>query len=84
MILEIRKDVAGKKKSFAAFQWSLSHELLTAKLHAYLPDISSLSSLQDFLLNFKQRKKVESFFGYWENILSGVCKLLPWAHFYSL
>ena len=50
----------------------LSHNLLIAKLHAYGLDIDSLNILQDYLCNCKQRTKVDSFYSFWEEVLSGV------------
>ena len=48
--------------------------MLIAKLHAYGLDIDSLNILQDYLSNRKQRTKVDSFYSYWEAILSGVAQ----------
>ena len=50
----------------------LSHDLLIAKLHACSLDLASLKILQDYLINGKQRTKVDSFYSSWEKILSGV------------
>ena len=41
-------------------------------MHAYSFAISSLNLLQNYLSNYKERTKVESFFNFWEYILSGV------------
>ena len=40
----------------------LFHDLKIAKLHPYDVVMSSLNLLQDYLLNRKQRTKVDSFF----------------------
>ena len=50
----------------------LSHDLLIAKLHACGLDLALLNILQDYLINGKQRTKVDSFYSSWEKILSGV------------
>ena len=50
----------------------LSHDLLIPKLHAYGLDLASLKILQDYLINRKQRTKVDSFYSSWEKILSVV------------
>ena len=50
----------------------LSHDLLIAKLHASGLDLALLNILQDYLINGKQRTKVDSFYSSWEKILSGV------------
>ena len=49
----------------------LSHDLLIAKLHAYGLDIDSFN-IQDYLSNRKQRTNVDSFYGSWEAVFSGV------------
>ena len=50
----------------------LNHELLIAKLHAYGLSLSSLKLVDDYLLNRKQRAKVNSKFSSWADILKGV------------
>ena len=50
----------------------LSRDLLIVKLHAHGLHIDSLNIPQDYLINRKQRTKVDSFYGSWEAILSGV------------
>ena len=50
----------------------LSHNFLTAKLHTYRTDLSSLKLLQDYISNLWQRTKVVSKFSSWKKIISGV------------
>ena len=50
----------------------LSHNFLTAKLHTYGTDLSSLKLLQDYISNLWQRTKVVSKFSSWKKIISGV------------
>ena len=50
----------------------LSHDLLIAKFHAFGLDIDSLSILQGYFSNGKQRTKVDSVYSFWGAILSGV------------
>ena len=50
----------------------LSYDLLIAKLHAFGLDKYSLSILQGYFSNGKQRTKVDSVYSFWEAILSGV------------
>ena len=75
MMLETWKAATDKKKATnnlsKAFD-CLSHDLLIAKLHAYGLDLASLKILRDYLINRKQRTKVDSFYSSWEKILSGV------------
>ena len=76
---EIWKGATDNNKAFGALLTELSkaidclsHDLLTAKLHAYDLDIDSLNILQDYLSNRKERTKVDSFYSSLEAILSGV------------
>ena len=62
----------GFKKSFGALLTDLSkafdclnHEPLIAKLHAYSLSLSSLKLVHDYLLNRKQRNKVNSKYSPW-------------------
>ena len=78
-MLEIWKEATDNNKAFGALLTNLSkafdclsHDLVIAKLHAYVIDIDSLNILQDYLSNRKQRAKVDSFYSSWEAILSGV------------
>ena len=48
----------------------LSHELLLAKLHAYV--FAALRLIHSYLTNRKQRTKVNSSYSSWEEILFGV------------
>ena len=73
------KKVVYSNKAFGALLTDLSkafdcicHDLQFAKLHAYGLSLSTLKMIQDFLLNQKQRTKIESFYSTWENIRSGV------------
>ena len=50
----------------------LSHELLLAKLHAYAFSFAALRLIHSYLTNRKQRTKVNSSYGSWEEILYGV------------
>ena len=50
----------------------LSYDLLIAKLHEFDLDKYSLSILQGYFSNGKQRTKVDSVYSFWEAILSGV------------
>ena len=68
MMLETSKEATDNNKAFAALLTDLpkafdclSHDLLTAELHAYGLDLASLRILQDYLTNRKQRTKVDSF-----------------------
>ena len=79
MMLETWKEAADNNKAFGALLTDLSkafdclsHDLLTAKLHAYGLDLASLKILRDYLTNRKQRAKVDSFYSSWEKILSSV------------
>ena len=78
-MLEIWKGAADDNQAFSALLTDLlkgfnclSHDLLITKLHANRLDINSLNILQDYLSNRKQRTKVDSFYSFWEAILSGV------------
>ena len=68
-MLEFFKDATDKIKAFAALLTDMSkafdclcHDLTITKLHAYGLVISSLSLLQDYLSNRKQRTKVKIIF----------------------
>ena len=50
----------------------LRHDLLIAKLHAYVFDLASLNLIQEYLTKRKRRTKVASFFSSLEKALSGV------------
>ena len=78
-MLEIWKEATENNKAFRALLTDhsktfdcFSHDLLIAKLHAYGIGIDSLTTLQNYLINRKQRTKVYSFYSSWEAILSGV------------
>ena len=78
-MLKTWKETTGNNKAFGVLLTDpskafdcLSHDLLTAKLHAYGFDLASLKILQDYLTNRKQKTKVDSFYSSWEKILSGV------------
>ena len=67
LILEIWKGATDNYKAFSALLTDLSrapdclsHDLLIAKLHAYVSDIDSLNILKDYLSNHKQGTKVDS------------------------
>ena len=68
-----------KNKAFGSLMTDLSkafdyfsHDLLIAKLHAYGSDLLFLKLLQEYLLNRRQRAKVDSKFSSWKKIISGV------------
>ena len=78
-MLEIWKGATDNNKTFGALLTDLSkafdclnHDLLIAKLNAYDLDIYSLNILKHYLSNREQRTKVDSVYGSWEAILSGV------------
>ena len=78
-MLEIWKGGTDNNKAFGALLTNilkgfdcLSHGLLIAKLHAYGLDIDSLNILQDYLSNRKQRTRGDSFYSFWEAIVSAV------------
>ena len=50
----------------------INHELLIAKLHAYNLSLSSLRLVHDYLLNRKQKTKVNPNYNSWDDILEGV------------
>ena len=50
----------------------IPHELLTAKLHCYGVNNTSLKLLLDYLRNRKQRTKIGSTFSTWHDIDTGV------------
>ena len=63
-MLEIWKAATDSNKAFDALLTELSkafdclsHDLLIAKLHAYVLDTDSLNILQDYLSNRQQRTK---------------------------
>ena len=53
----------------------LSHEPLIAKLRAYGLSLSFLKLIRDYLLNCKQRTKVNSKYSSWADILESVPQL---------
>ena len=78
-MLEKWKKALDNKEAFGAlltdFSKSfdyLNHELLIAKLHAYGLSLSILKLVHDYLLNHKQRTKVNSKYSSWTDILEGV------------
>ena len=50
----------------------LPHDLLIAKLHAYGCDLPSLKVLNCYLLNRRERAKINNFYSSWVEILFGV------------
>ena len=69
-MLKTWKETTGNNKAFGVLLTDpskafdcLSHDLLTAKLHAYGFDLASLKILQDYLTNRKQKTKVDLFYG---------------------
>ena len=78
-MLEKWKKALDNKEAFGALLTDLSksfdylnHELLIAKLHAYGLSLSTLKLVHDYLLNHKQRTKVNSKYSSWTDILEGV------------
>ena len=53
----------------------LNHEHLIVKLHAYRLSFSSLKLVHDYLLNCKQRTKVNSKYSSWTDTLEAVPQL---------
>ena len=52
--------------------YSLSHELITAKLNVYGFISNSLKLINSFLSHRKQRSKIKHFYSSWEEILFAV------------
>ena len=82
-MLEIWKRATDNSNAFSALLTDLSkafnclsHDLLITKLHAYGFNIDSLSILQDYLSNRKQRTKVDTFYSSWEETLSSVMEMI--------
>ena len=50
----------------------ISHDLLIAKLNAYGLTLPALKLITDYLQNRKQRTKIQSIYGDWEDVISGV------------
>ena len=78
MLGKWKKALDNKVAFWSIINWSfkgfacLNHELLIAKLHAYGLSLSSLELVHDYLLNRKQRSKVNSKYSSWADILEGV------------
>ena len=78
-MLEKWQKALDNKEAFGALLTDLSkpfdclnHELFVAKLHAYGLSFSSVKLIHDYLLNGKQRTKVNSIYSSWANILECV------------
>ena len=78
-MLEKWKSAVDNKINFGALFTDLSkafdclpHDLLLAKLNAYGFSLRALRLVQSYLLNRKQRTKINSEFSSWEEILFGV------------
>ena len=78
-MLEKRKKALDNKEVSGALLTDLlkafdcfNHELLIPKLHAYDLSLPSLKLADDYLLNCKQRTKVNSKYSAWGDILEGV------------
>ena len=78
-VIETWKKYLDNKKPFGALLTDLSkdfacvnHELLTAKLHAYELDNSSLRLIHSYLNNRQQQVRVDNEFGTWSDIKDGV------------
>ena len=63
----MEKKAVNDNKAFGALLTDLSkaldcicHDLLVAKLHAYVLSLPALKMIQDYLLNQKQRTKIRS------------------------
>ena len=77
--MEKWKKALDNKEAFRALLTDLSkafdfvnHERLIAKLHTYGLSLFSLKLVHDYLLNCKQRTKVNSKYILWTDILEGV------------
>ena len=73
------KNALDKVKSFGALLTDLSktfdcldHELLTAELNTYGLTLPALRLIHDYLLNRKQRTKIDDSCYFWSEILYGV------------
>ena len=79
LMIDKWKKAVDKNKVFGAILTDLSkafdcicHDLLIAKLHAYGLSLPALKMIQDYLMNRKQRTKIDNAYSYWQNILYGV------------
>ena len=79
MMIDKWKIAVDNNKAFGALLTNLSkafvcicHDLLVAKLYAYGLPLPASKMIQDYLLNQKQRSKIESSYSTWEKIISGV------------
>ena len=79
LLIDKWKKANDNNKVFGALLTDLSkvfdcicHDLLVAKLNAYGLSLSALKLIQNYLQNRKQRTKVGSSYGIWEDITSGV------------
>ena len=59
----------------------LSHELLTAKLHAYGFNLPALKLIQSYLSNRKQWTKINATYSLWEEILFGVLQYFNYFNY---
>ena len=50
----------------------IPHDLLIAKLHAYGISMQALKLLYSYLINRKQKAKINNFFSDWFEIIAGV------------
>ena len=78
-MLEKWKHAVGNKKIFGALLTDLSkafgcicHDLLIAKLNAYVLSLPALKLVHNYLQNRKQRTKNGTAYSLWEEIFSGV------------
>ena len=78
-MLEKWKNAADKRKISGAVLrdiskafYSLSHDLLIAKLNAYGFSLPALKLVHSYLSNRKQRTKINNAYSSWKEILSGV------------
>ena len=62
---------------------TLTHDLLTAKLHAYDFSYSALSLIKSYLAYRWQRTKINTTFSSWPALLSCVTQGLAWVRFFS-
>ena len=78
-MIEKWKNSVDKGKTFAALLTDLSkafdclpHDIIIAKLNAYGFSLSAARLMQSYLSNRKQRTKINTAYGSWEEILFGV------------
>ena len=66
------EDVYRQRGYTGAIFYTLNHDLLVAKLHAYGFSHSALTLIRDYLRNRWQRTKINTSFSSWSELLSGI------------